>query len=183
MEPRVFSEITLTKTEYITARLVAARRNGGLWSMMLVGAVSCLLLLGVWMSALHLYGRVQMAMVLFFVLQLPVLWLIAFWFVPMNVRQAADRDYGSYQRLSAPCRMSFTADAVLTETPAFCMNDPYALMSVCIETTELVLFFKDDEQMLVLPKRCIPPDENDEFLDWLKQTFARKRRTMAYWML
>ena len=51
-----------------------------------------------------------------------------------------------------------------------------------LETKELLVFVKDRERRLVLPKRCLPPEKEKEALEFLRLTFTRKRRLMHGWI-
>ena len=55
-------------------------------------------------------------------------------------------------------------------------------MPECIETPELLVFLKDRERFLVLPKRCMPEEQREALLEQFRITFVRRRRRMSNWL-
>lgn len=53
-----------------------------------------------------------------------------------------------------PAQVQLYLDYAETHTPALVLTDSYALMEECIETPRLILLRKDEERLLILPRRC-----------------------------
>ena len=73
------------------------------------------------------------------------------------------------------------ADYAVTKTPSLSLHDQYALIGECIETPELLVFIRESDRLLILPKRCLPPERREELLEFLRTTFVR-RRVMRSWI-
>ena len=110
--------------------------------------------------------------------------LLLFFFVtePRDVRKKAEKDYETFHALMEPAVVSFYSDNVVTKSPCLTVYDQYALMVECIETPDMLIFIKDAEHQLILPKRCIPPEKTDTSLEFIRQVFIRKRKTMRSWL-
>lgn len=89
----------------------------------------------------------------------------------------ARRDWETYRALMEPAQVQLYLDYAETHTPALVLTDSYALMEECIETPRLILLRKDEERLLILPRRCFAEQADGETaLEFLRQTFARKRQ-------
>ena len=73
------------------------------------------------------------------------------------------------------------ADDVRTDTALVRLTDQYALLALCVETPELLVFLKDRDRLLILPKRCLPAEQKDDALEFLRLVFIRKRKVMRRW--
>ena len=101
---------------------------------------------------------------------------------PGAVRRQAGRDYQTYAALLCPATLRIFPDNVVTVAPHLTLTDQYALMPECIETPELLVFLKDRERFLVLPKRCMPEEQREALLEQFRITFVRRRRRMSNWL-
>ena len=72
------------------------------------------------------------------------------------------------------------ADDVRTDTALVRLTDQYALLALCVETPELLVFLKDRDRLLILPKRCLPAEQKDDALEFLRLVFIRKRKAVSY---
>lgn len=172
--------VELTKEEYIKAALFTSRRTGLLRSTPFIWiAALFLLVIGLFSFNWFLYNLlVPIVICLFCLLLLFLFFLIE----PRDVRKKAGKDYETYHTLMEPASISFFSDNVVTKSPHITLNDQYALLVECIETPEMFIFIKDTERQLILPKRCIPPEKTDAALEFIRQVFIRKRRTMRSWL-
>lgn len=179
-QPRAEFPVNVTKEEYVRAALIAARRTGTLRSTpFVVGAASLVLLIGAFSFR---WPAVPPLISVFFCALCPLLLLLFFVAEPAAVRRQAERDYIVYVALFCPATMRLFPDNVVTAAPTLTLTDQYALMPECIETPELVLFLKDRERFLILPKRCIPEEQRADVLEQIRVTFIRRRRVMRNWM-
>ena len=102
---------------------------------------------------------------------------------PGRIRRRARRDWETYRALMEPAQVQLYLDYAETHTPALVLTDSYALMEECIETPRLILLRKDEERLLILPRRCFAEQADGETaLEFLRQTFARKRRVKRSWL-
>ena len=99
------------------------------------------------------------------------------------MQRRAARDYETYRAMMQPSTVRLYADHMCTQTPLVRLTDQYALMACCVETPTLFVFVKDRERQMVLPKRCLPAEQRDEIIDFLRLTFVRRRRVMRNWLL
>ena len=72
-----------------------------------------------------------------------------------NIRKRARRDYQTYKELMKDSVVRLYADDVRTDTALVRLTDQYALLALCVETPELLVFLKDRDRLLILPKRCL----------------------------
>ena len=112
----------------------------------------------------------------------PLILLLFFVAEPGAVRRQAGRDYQTYAALLCPATLRIFPDNVVTVAPHLTLTDQYALMPECIETPELLVFLKDRERFLVLPKRCMPEEQREALLEQFRITFVRRRRRMSNWL-
>ena len=179
-QPRAEFPVTVTKDEYIRAALLAARRTGALRSTPAVVATAALvLLLGVFSVG---WTGVPLSVSILFCALCPLILLLFFVAEPGAVRRQAGRDYQTYAALLCPATLRIFPDNVVTVAPHLTLTDQYALMPECIETPELLVFLKDRERFLVLPKRCMPEEQREALLEQFRITFVRRRRRMSNWL-
>ena len=179
-QPRAEFPVTVTKEEYIRAALLAARRTGALRSTpVVVAAAALLLLLGAFSFG---WPGVPFSVSVFFCVLSPLTLLLFFVAEPAAVRRQAGRDYLTYAALLCPATLRLFPDNVVTAAPHLTLTDQYALIPECVETPELLVFIKDRERFLVLPKRCIPEEQRENVLEQLRVTFIRRRRRMSNWL-
>ena len=179
------AEITLdtTRDEYVSASLLAARRNGSLrklpWMIVLS---SVLLLLG--LCSIERVRGVSLSLLLSLLLCLscPLLLAACLWIEPRAIKRRSARYYNSYQQLMQSTTLKLYADNAITQTSSLKLTDEYALMAECIETPELFVFLKDHERLLILPKRCLPGEQAAEITSFLRLVFARRRHAMKNWI-
>ena len=98
-----------------------------------------------------------------------------------NIRKRARRDYQTYKELMKDSVVRLYADDVRTDTALVRLTDQYALLALCVETPELLVFLKDRDRLLILPKRCLPAEQKDDALEFLRLVFIRKRKVMRRW--
>ena len=139
--PRLEFPVDVTEKEYIEASLIAARRIGSLRPTPVIVAAA---------AALCAVGLPIMLCVL------GLLLAIAFFTMePANIRKRARRDYQTYKELMKDSVVRLYADDVRTDTALVRLTDQYALLALCVETPELLVFLKDRDRLLILPKRCL----------------------------
>lgn len=176
--PRAMFYSEVTEAEYVQASLLLARRFGVLQfspAAMTVGVL--LIAAGVAMISF----MISLFFPLFLVL-LGILLLVVFLLVePADVRRQAKRDYKTFAQLMQPAEVVLYADDVQTKTPYLTLQDPYARM-LCVETPALVVLIRDKEQLLIFPKRCLPSEQADEAMEFLRMAFVRRRRVMRGWL-
>lgn len=173
--------VDVSEKEYVQAALLASRRYGSLRSapavlfigvaLLVVGLLGVTMTGTLWAVSLLLCILGPLMVVLFFIAE------------PAAVRRGARRDYPVFQELMAEGRLLLYPDHAQTVTGLAVLTDPYALMVFCIETPELLVFVKDRERLLILPKRCIPPEQKDGVLEFLRLTFIRKRKVQRTWFI
>ncbi len=182
-EPKARFALPVTAEEYTTAALLAARRKGSLRGLpfFAVGA-AVLLALGLcffdW-SRLSFFSAVTP---LFLCLCCPAMLLYIFRLEPQRIRRRAAKDYETYHALMEDAELWLYADYAVTKTPSLSLHDQYALIGECIETPELLVFIRESDRLLILPKRCLPPERREELLEFLRTTFVRRRRVMRSWI-
>lgn len=167
--------------EYTAAFLIAGRRRGLLVSPWLAAALmAAMALLG--MGSLQFFARPELciATVLCFFGGVVLTGLIAFWQMPRRLKKQAGDAYLTYDRLMAPLKVIFQKDQLVAVSPCCRITEPYALFQELVETPQLLIFLKDREWMLVIPKRRLPPDP--AFLQTLRLIFVRHRRVMKNWL-
>lgn len=182
--PRAVCEVNITQEEYETAALIGARRTGSLRGIpAAVIAAGALLVMGV--ACLTWFGGwgIPWVVPLILIAACPLILLVFLAAEPATVRQKAREDYKTYAALMCPAKIALYADNMVTQTPVMTLTDQYALMAELVETPELLLFIKDRERLLILPKRCLPEGQRDALLEQLRLTFIRRRRTMKSWLL
>ena len=110
--------------------------------------------------------------------------LLTFFFVlqPAVLRKRAARNYITYSALMKQASLKLYADNAVTAAECLTLTDSYALMSGCVETPDLFVLIKDRERMLIIPKRCLPPEREEEITSFLRLVFARRRRVMKNWV-
>lgn len=179
-QPRAEFPVTVTKDEYVRAALLAARWTGALRpAPAVVVAAALVLLLGAYSFG---WTGVPVSVSIFFCALCPLILLVFFVAEPAAVRRQAGRDYQTYAALLCPARLRLYPDNVVTAAPTLTLTDSFALMPALVETPELLVFLKDRERFLVLPKHCIPEDRRDETLEQIRLIFVRRRHRMRGWM-
>ena len=178
--PRLDITVQLTKKEYIQAAMIMARRCGALRSMPLV-LLAAAVLLTIGMFSFSWFPTVPLLPALI-CLCCPLLLFLFFAVEPAGVKKQAEKDYAVYTAIMEPTRLQLFQDNIVTQSPMLTEYDQYALILQCVETPALFLFIKDRERLLILPKRCIPAEKQQETADFLRLTFVRKRRVMRSWM-
>ncbi len=173
-------DFELTEKEYVRAALLLSRRVGVLRSLPAVVILALLLLTAGMLAFGWFPGYPLIPLIL--CLCCPLLLLLFFVVEPAGVRRQAEKDYETYHALMEPTRLQLYPDNVVTITPTLTLRDQYALVVELLETKELLVFVKDRERRLVLPKRCLPPEKEKEALEFLRLTFTRKRRLMHGWI-
>ena len=112
----------------------------------------------------------------------PFFLIVFFVILPGILKKRAGGYYKTYDALMNPATLRLYADNAITEAQSITLTDPYALMSGCIETPELVVLIKDRERMLIIPKRCLPPECAQEVVSFLRTVFSRRRRVRKNWV-
>lgn len=177
--PRAVLTVAPTREEYVEASLIAAGRGGRLrgapvW--LLLAAV----LLFAGMSTVGAWS-VLLGVLLLAAGALLVLWVLLI--EPGRIRKQARAEWETYRALLEPAQVRLYPDVVETYTPYLTLTDSYALMEECIETPRLVILRKDADRLLLLPRRCFSEQAQGEAaLEFLRQTFARKRRVKRNWL-
>jgi hypothetical protein len=181
--PKAEFSIDPTKEEYIKASLLVERQGGYLNSIPIVVIISAVLLF-IGLSSMNwfrsTYYSVFIPLILCFCC--PLLLVIFFYIQPAILKKRAEKYYRTYQEIMKTANLKFFVDDVITESEYLTLTDPYALMSLCIETPDLFVLAKDRERMLVIPKRCIPQEKRQDFTSFLRQVFARRRKVMKNWI-
>ena len=178
--PRAVLDIAPTQDEYEDACLIAAGRSGRLryavvWILAAVArfCAGLSMLVGEWSVLLGVLLIAAGVLLMVYVLVLE----------PGRIRRRARRDWETYRALMEPAQVQLYLDYAETHTPALVLTDSYALMEECIETPRLILLRKDEERLLILPRRCFAEQADGETaLEFLRQTFARKRRVKRSWL-
>lgn len=181
--PWAVCDVNITEEEYVAATLMASRRTGSLRGIpAAMVAAGVLLILGV--ASVTWFGGYNIPWVVPLVLlaACPLLLLAYLVAEPAAVRRQARRDYITYAALMCPAQAMLYADNIVTKTPVITLIDQYALMAGLVETPELLIFLKDQERLLILPKRCLPEEQRDSLLDQFRLTFIRNRRNMKSWI-
>lgn len=181
--PRAEIKINPTIREYKTAWLLAERGVGVLralpWAVLVSAA---LLFAGTCSLSWFRQNYSSVVLPLFLCFLCPALLAFFFFILPGIIKMRAAKDYTAYSALMNDARMQLYTDNVVTSARTLTLNDPYALMAGCIETPGLFVLIKDRERILIIPKRCLPPEKAGEISEFLRHTFARKRRVMRYWV-
>lgn len=182
VSPRISLPLTVTEEEYVQAALFMSRRCGTLRSLPLV-VVLAAALLGVGLCSLSWFSATFFSLLipLLFCFTAVLLLILIFRVEPARVKKQAREQYTTFSQLLQPATLSLFADDAITQTPTLKLTDPYALLVECIETPTLFLLIKDNERQLILPKRCIPPEQQENVHEFLRLVFIRKRRLMAHW--
>ena len=178
-QPRARFSLDTTREEYVAASLFADRRAGSLRALpATVLTAAALLALG-----LFSFGWLSSPLLpLLLCLVAPLLLLLILLVQPATVRRQAAADYDSYHKLMENAVLALYSDEAETTAAHVTFTDPYALLTECIETPELLVLLKDRERFFVIPKRCLPPEKREELLSFFRQVFARKRRAMRSWV-
>lgn len=171
--------VDVTEKEYVRAVLFASRRIGTLRSAPLI-LILGLVLLTVGLCAFSWFPS-SLLLPVFLCVSGPLLVLLFYLAEPAAVKKSARRDYVTFAQMMRDSRMELSPDEVKTTTACMTLTDPYALMACLIETPDLLVFVKDRERLLILPKRCLPGEEMDKTLEFLRLVFIRKRRVMRAW--
>ena len=176
--PRLEFPVDVTEKDYIEASLIAARRIGSLRPTPgIVAAAAALCAVG--LLACSWFASPLLPIML---CVLGLLLAIAFFTMePANIRKRARRDYQTYKELMKDSVVRLYADDVRTDTALVRLTDQYALLALCVETPELLVFLKDRDRLLILPKRCLPAEQKDDALEFLRLVFIRKRKVMRRW--
>ena len=182
-EPKARFALPVTAEEYAAASLLAARRKGSLRGLpfFVVGA-AVLLALGLCFFDGTRFTFFSVVVPLFLCLCCPALLLYIFWLEPQRLRRRAAEDYETYRSLLGEAELLLYADYAVTQTPSLSLHDQYALIGECIETPEFLVFVRETERLLILPKRCLPPERREELLDFLRTVFIRRRHVMRNWI-
>lgn len=171
-------QVDVSQAEYVQASLLLARRFGVLQFSPAAMIAGVLLITG----GLTMTGFMISLFFPLFLLLLGILLLVVFLVVePADIRRQAKKDYETFAQLMQPADLCLYADDVRTKTPYLSLQDPYARM-LCVETDALMVMIRDGEQMLILPKRCFPPGQVEEVMEFLRTTFVRRRRVMRGWL-
>lgn len=175
--------IDTTEKEYKEAWLLAERANGWLRPLWLVVFISAALLFtGLctldWFR--HSYSSVFLPLLLCFCC--PTLLIVYFFIVPEKIKSQASRDFLTYKTFMTNAKLMLNADNVVTTTENLTFNDSYALIAGCIETPRLFVLVKDKERILIIPKRCLPPENADSIVGFFRHVFARKIKVMKNWV-
>ena len=174
--------LTVTREEYRAASLLAARRRGSLRLLpAAVIAAAVLLALGLCLMDWGRFSLSSSLIPLFLCLCCPALLAYTFVLEPQRLRRKADEDYRTYQLLMEQAELRLYPDYAQTTTPRLRLHDQYALMT-CIETPELFVFTRESDRLLILPKRCLPPEQREEIQDFLRLAFTRRRHVMRNWI-
>lgn len=173
--PRAQIALTVTRKEYETACLLLSRRLGSLRALP-AAILAAGLLLAAGFSFLG--WRVSLFFPLLLCLTGLLILLVMLIVQPAAIRRQAAVDYNSYQALMETAVLRLYADEAETAAPKLTLTDSYALIVECVETPELLVLFRDRQRFLILPKRCLPPEEAEEILSFIRLVFARKRRVM-----
>lgn len=181
--PKAEMTVDLTKKEFVTAALIAARRSGALRSFPLTVIVSALLLTcGMCSIGWFQSSFLSILVPVLLCAACPLLLLLCFVVEPAAIRRRAMEDYAVYERLMQPMVVCFYDDYAVSRTPRLTFTDQYALLVECIETPALLVFIRDRERRLVVPKRCLPAETQEETLTFLRMAFTRHRRVMRSWL-
>lgn len=180
--PRISLPLTVTEEEYTQAALFVSRRCGMLRSLPLVVALAMLLLL-VGLGSLSWFSATFFSLLIpfLFCMTAVLLLILIFRVEPARVKKQAREQYATFSQLLQPATLQLFADNAVTHTPTLTLTDPYALLPECIETPTLFIFIKDNERRLILPKRCILAEEQEQVYEFLRLCFTRKRRLMKHW--
>ncbi len=182
-EPKAGFSLSVTREEYRTASLLAARRHGSLRALpAAVVVAAALLALGLFLLDWDRFSFTTALIPLFLCLCCPALLIYVFFLEPQRLRGRADEDYETYQALMKDAVLYLYPDYAVTRTPDLRLHDQYALIGECIETPELFVFLKESERLLILPKRCLPPEKREELEDFLRLAFVRRRHVMRNWV-
>lgn len=181
--PKAEFIIDPTQKEYIEASLLAERQGGYLHPLPFVVLISAATLF-IGLSTINWfkinYNSYFVPLLLCFCC--PLLLVIFFYIQPTVLKRRAAKNYQTYQALMKSASLKFFLDNVVTTADNLTLTDPYALMASCIETPNMFVLVKDRERMLVIPKRCIPHDNQEEFITFLRMVFARRRKVMKNWI-
>lgn len=176
--PRLEFSVDVTEKEYVEASLIAARRIGSLrLTPVIILAAAAISVAG--LLSFSWFASPLLPIMLCVIG--PLLAVAFFAMEPGNIRRRARRDYQTYKALMKDSVVRLYADDVRTETALVRLTDQYALLALCVETPELLVFLKDRDRLLILPKRCLPAEKKDDALEFLRLVFIRKRKVMRRW--
>ncbi|MDD2362602.1 MAG: YcxB family protein [Oscillospiraceae bacterium] len=176
-------EIDPTSEEYTAAALLAERQGGALQALPWVIVLAAgLLFLGLSSFGWFRTNYTVIIMPLMICLLCPFLLIVFFGILPAILKKRATEDYKTYAALMNPATVRLYADNAVTKADRLTLTDPYALMSGCIETPEMLVLIKDRERMLIIPKRCLPPEQAEEIISFLRTVFTRRRRVRKNWV-
>lgn len=181
--PKAEIKINSTIHEYKEAWLLTERTMGWLRQIPAAVFVSAALLLA-GMCSFNWFR--QNYSTVFFPLLLcilcPIVLMFYFIILPQAIKFRAAKDFKTHLTLMGNASLQLYADNAVTQTETLTFNDPYALMVGCVETPMLFVLIKDHERILIIPKRCLPPERAEEISDFLRHVFARRRRVMKCWV-
>ncbi len=178
MPPRVKLQTDVTQAEYVQASLLLARRFGAL-QLSPAAMVAGVLLIAAGLAMTSFMSSLFFPL---FLVLLGILLLVVFLIVePADIRRQAKRDFQTFVQLMQPADVALYADEAQTKTPYLTQQDPYARM-LCVETPSLVVLIRDREQLMIVPKRCLPAGQAEEAMEFLRTTFVRRRRVMRGWL-
>mgnify|MGYP000889096332 FL=1 len=181
--PKAEMVIDLTPEEYVEASLLAERQGGYLQPLPFVVLVAAgLLFFGLRMLNWFQSNYHSVFFPLFLCVCCPILLVIYFYILPAALKRRAAKSYRTYQTLMQNPTIQLYADYALTEAHNLTLNDSYARMAGCIETPRLFVLIKDRERLLVIPKRCIPQEQWDQVISFIRLVFARRRKVMKSWI-
>lgn len=172
--------LQITEKDYVQASLIAERRMGSLrsaWPVLILGVA--ILTIGLFSFSWFSPPFVPILLCGFG----PLLILCFFIAEPAAVRKKARQNFATYQRFMEDAQLQLYPDNMQTKTSRLVFTDPYALLAGCVETPDMFVFIRDRARLLILPKRCIPPEKMEETLEFLRLTFVRRRRVMRGWFL
>lgn len=181
--PLMDGYLDVTEKEYQKAGLILARRKGTLRSagwMMLFSLL--LLVVGIWIFPWFQATYLSAVVPLLLCILCPVLLLLVLFIEPRRVQMKNQKQFQVFSTLFSGAQVRLYPDYMETKGESVTLTDPYALIGELVETADLLIFLKDQERMLVLPKRCIPEDQREKTLEFIRLTFVRKRRLMRGWL-
>lgn len=172
--------LDISEKDYIKGSLIVERRVGTLRStlpVLIFGTV--VLTIGLFSFSWFSSWLVPLVLCAFGPL------LVLFFFVtePAAVRKKARQNYPVFQKFMKDARLYLYPDNMRVQAERVVINESYAMLAMCVETPDMFVFIKDRERLLILPKRCIPAEQMENVLAFIRLTFVRKRRFMRGWFL
>jgi hypothetical protein len=175
--PRATLSMEPTASEYEQAALTAARYTGWLRLMPIVAGTAAILVILSISSALQWHGDFTGLVLSLLIGVLSV--VAAVWFATAarrSVCRKAARDYTVFTALRLPMTVALYEDYAEVTSPSLTEKRHYALGKLLAETAELLVIVEEEQQFLVLPKRCL--SETDQA--FLRDVFARRYRKTLY---